>query len=148
MSVIPTCRSKPSRARSASSQNMFIGRQLKQAMKQGWHCGKTQILPNFGLHVLSPCSNKEFAIRHGANNIFGKKSGLKHLPVVRLISAKHLRVGCKGSFMILVWWAVFALSAGCSDVYVWTVHSIKLAILSLQWRMQRLSVSSLGALNF
>ena len=37
-------------------------------------------------------------------------SGLKHLPVVRLISAERLRVGCK------VWWALFALLAGFSDV--------------------------------
>ena len=35
-----------------------------------------------------------------------------------------------------------------SQMNVWRVHSTKLAILSLQWRMQCLSSSSLGALNF
>ena len=45
-----------------------------------------------------------------------KKSGLKHLPVVRLISAERLRMGCNGSFMIQVWWAVSAQFAGYSNV--------------------------------
>ena len=35
-----------------------------------------------------------------------------------------------------------------SQMYVWRVHCTKLEILSLQWRMQCLSSSSLGALNF
>ena len=48
----------------------------------------------------------------------------------------------------LVSWALFAQFARYRDVNVWKVHSTMLAILSLWWRLQCLSLPSLGAPNF